>query len=240
MKIHFIQHEAFEAPGAYLTWAEQKGYPVSFSKVFESQPLPESADTIDMLIVLGGPQCPDTTKAQCPYFDAEAEMRLIQNCIGAGKMVIGVCLGAQLIGQSFNAPYGHSPEKEIGNFPVTLTEAGRKDANISHFGSTLTVGHWHNDMPGLTAECEVLAFSQGCPGQIIKYAANAYGFQCHLELTKQVVQGLIEHEAALDTLCQKHPFVQKPEEMLGYDYTEMNEKLHTFLNNFVQETANRK
>lgn len=61
MKIHFIQHEIFEAPGAYLEWAHARGYQVSISKVFDSDKLPESIIDIDMLIILGGPQDPETS-----------------------------------------------------------------------------------------------------------------------------------------------------------------------------------
>lgn len=32
MRIHFIQHEVFEAPGAYLAWAEKQQHEVTFSR----------------------------------------------------------------------------------------------------------------------------------------------------------------------------------------------------------------
>ena len=100
MNIHFIQHETFEAPGAYLDWAEKRKYNISFSKVFEGDKLPDSAENIDMLIILGGPQDPATSMEEYPYFDAKAEMSLIKKCIDAGKAVVGVCLGSQLMGES--------------------------------------------------------------------------------------------------------------------------------------------
>lgn len=111
MKVHFIQHETFEAPSAYLDWAEQRNYTITFSKVYENQPLPETAENIDLLIVMGGPQSPDTTQEECPHFNAKAEIVLIQKCFRAGKAVVGVYLGAQLIGEAFGAKFEHSPEK---------------------------------------------------------------------------------------------------------------------------------
>lgn len=229
MNIHFIQHEIFEAPGAYLNWAEERNYKISFSKVYENEPLPDSADLIDMLIVMGGPQSPDTTTAECPHFDAAAEMALIQKCINKGKAVVGVCLGSQLIGQALGAKFNHSPEKEIGVFPITLTEEGKKDDKINHFGNSLNVGHWHNDMPGLTTESNVLAFSEGCPVQIVSYSNLVYGFQCHMELTTEVVSLLIESEDDLAAKSKKYKFVQHPDFILSYDYSEMNAKLFQFL-----------
>ena len=225
MRIHFIQHEVFEAPGVFLTWAEKKGYQITFSRVYEFQPLPDSIEKIDMLIVMGGPQSPDTTLEECPHFNAGAEIALIQKCVREQKAVIGVCLGAQLIGNALGSQFEHSPEKEIGIFPIQLTEDGLRDEKVLHFGSSLLVGHWHSDMPGLTPECKVLAASEGCPRQIIAYSNRVYGFQCHLELTAEVVELLIAHDKDILLNNTHHRFIQKLEEILNYDYTEMNDRL---------------
>lgn len=240
MKVHFIQHETFEAPGAYLTWAKQGGHTVTFSKVYENQPIPGTAENIDLLIVMGGPQSPDTTQEECPHFNAKAEIALIQKCIKAGKAVVGVCLGSQLIGEALGARFEHSPEKEIGVSPIQLTKGGLNDEKISHFGSTLPVGHWHNDMPGLTPESKILATSIGCPRQIVAYSNLVYGFQCHMELTPEVVELLIAEEEDFLTNNTKHRFVQKPNEIRSYDYTEMNGKLSTFLDKLSDEYNNKK
>lgn len=229
MHIHFVQHETFEAPGAYLSWAKERGHTITFSKVYEHQALPDAIDHIDLLIVMGGPQSPETTIAECPHFDGPAEMALINRCINADKKVIGVCLGAQLIGAALGARVERSPEREIGVFPITLTNAGKENKNISHFGDLLKVGHWHGDMPGLTAEALVLATSEGCPRQIVAFSDRVYGFQCHMELTKEVAALLIEAEEDLADQSRKHQFIQHPDEILDYDYTEMNDKLYQFL-----------
>lgn len=235
MNIHFIQHEIFEAAGAYLKWAESKNYNISFSKVFEGDKLPDTAENIDMLIVLGGPQCPTTNKEEYSYFDAKAEISFIKKCIYSGKAVVGVCLGSQLIGESLGFKFEHSPEKEIGNFAIELTEQGLQDEKINHFGKTLVVGHWHNDMPGLENDKQILAFSKGCPRQIVKYSDIVYGLQCHMELTKDVVKELINSEKDLLKLSQAHQFIQTPEQILNFDYSEMNEKLFIFLDKLTED-----
>ncbi|CAM7198165.1 Putative glutamine amidotransferase class-I [Klebsiella pneumoniae] len=163
MRVHFIVHESFEAPGAYETWAINQGHDVTYSRVYAGDRLPDDAVGIDFLIVMGGPQDPDTTLEACPHFNAKAEQALIASAVKTGKAVIGICLGSQLIGEALGAPFSHSPEKEIGKFPLTLTEDGSKDEMFSHFGKTLAVGHWHNDMPGLTPEAKIIAYSEGCP-----------------------------------------------------------------------------
>ncbi len=235
MNIHFVQHEVFEAPGAYLEWAKERKHNITFSKIYQSQSLPDTADHIDLLIVMGGPQSPDTTKKECPYFNAQAEKSLIQKAVNSGKAVVGVCLGAQLIGEALGAAYGHSPEKEIGVFPIQLTADGWKDEKINHFGSTLPVGHWHNDMPGLTPQSKVLATSTGCPRQIVAYGDLVYGFQCHMELTPEVVELLIAEEADFLINNTKYKYVQKPDEIRSYDFSEMNKKLFQFLDKLAAD-----
>lgn len=239
MNIHFIQHEIFEAPGAYLQWAESKGYNITFSKVYQQQALPISVENIDLLIVMGGPQSPDTTQEECSHFNAKAEMSLIGRCIEADKAVVGVCLGAQLIGVALGARFERSPEKEIGVLPIQLTKDGVNDEKINHFGSTLPVGHWHNDMPGLTPESRVLATSTGCPRQIVAYSNLVYGFQCHMELTPEVIELLIAEEEDFLINNTTHQFVQKPNEIRNYDYNEMNEKLFLFLDKLTNAYENK-
>ena len=99
----------------------ERGFTAGYSRVYAYEPLPQTADGIDLLIVMGGPQSPATTKEECPHFDAAAERALISKCAAANKAVIGVCLGSQLIGEALGAGFDHSPEMEIGKFPITLT-----------------------------------------------------------------------------------------------------------------------
>ena len=56
----------------------------------------------------------------------------------------------------------------------------------------MVVGHWHNDMPGLTPAAEV-RFQRRCPRQIVKYSDRIYGFQCHMEFDAEVIELLITH-----------------------------------------------
>ena len=229
MRVHFIVHERFEAPGAYETWARERDHTVTFSRVYAGEKLPDNAEDIDLLIVMGGPQSPDFTLADCAHFDSKAEQAVIASAVKAGKAVIGVCLGSQLIGEALGAPFAHSPEKEIGKFPITLTDAGRQNAMFSHFGPGLEVGHWHNDMPGLTPDAEVIAWSEGCPRQIVAYSALVYGFQCHMEFTSDVVEMLIAHSEKDLSRAAEYRFVNTIEMLRSWDYSEMNQVLFIFL-----------
>ena len=235
MKIHFILHETFEAPGAYLSWAALSGHDISITKVCQYENLPENADSFDFLIVMGGPQSPIGDNSEFPYFDAKSEIELIKKAIKADKFVIGVCLGAQLLGEAFDGKTEKSPFREIGNFPIELTKDGLEDDSIKHFGKQAIVGHWHSDMPGLTDTAKVLATSKGCPRQIVKYSEKHYGFQCHLEFTKALTKLLIDSDKTLEQDSQTLPFVQFPQTIRNNSYDEMNNLLYKFLDKLTKE-----
>ncbi len=227
MHIHFIIHEYFEAPGAYETWAQENEHHITYSRLYQGDLLPQHIDDVDFLIVMGGPQAPSTTQEECPHFDSQKEQALIAQAAKAGKVVLGICLGSQLMGEAFGGACEHSPQKEIGKFPITLTEDGINHPLFAHFGKVLNVGHWHSDMPGLSADAKILAYSEGCPRQIIAYDELVFGFQCHMELTKEVVEHLIANDDLSN--ASDYRFVEEAEVLLNHDYDEMNQKLYEFL-----------
>ena len=234
MNIHFILHESFEAPGAYLTWAQECGHTVTTTKVYEYECLPQSSASYDMLIVMGGPQSPDENEEKFPYYHPQDEIAFIQQFVAEDKPIVGVCLGAQLLSHAYGAHYEHSPEREIGSFPITLTKAGLADEHLQHFGQELVVGHWHGDMPGLSADAEILATSEGCPRQIVKFGSKQYAFQCHLELNDEVAPLLIAAEENLEADSQTHRFIDNAETILDQDYRQMNQALYGFLDKLTQ------
>lgn len=234
VKIHFVIHESFEAPGAIETWAKAREHEISFTRSYENEELPQRVDDIDFLVVMGGPQSPATTKVECAYYDAQAEINLIKMAVEADKYVLGACLGAQLIGEALGAAYDHSPNREIGVFPVTLTTEAHEDPIFSRFPKEFMVGHWHGDMPGLTPESKILATSEGCPRQIVKYTPKVYGFQCHFEFTPEVIELMIENSTEELDQYKDLPYVESPEELRAHDYTGMNKLLFQFLDDLTR------
>ena len=54
MRIHYLQHVAFENPGSILKWAQANNYPVTATQLYNDEALPEVSD-FDWLVVMGGP-----------------------------------------------------------------------------------------------------------------------------------------------------------------------------------------
>lgn len=237
MRVHFVLHESFEVPAAYLKWAQSRGHEISLTRVYESEVLPETADDLDFLIVMGGPQSPDEDLEQFPYYHPDKELALLRSAIAQDKYIVGVCLGAQLLSVAYGAQYAHSPEREIGVYPMELTAEGEADPHVQILGKTLPVGHWHGDMPGLVEGASVLAKTPGCPRQIVRFSPKHYAFQAHLEFDKEAVAGLIAAEGAevLEKDSQTHSYIQSSSELLEQDYTEMNGRLYDFLDSLTKQ-----
>ena len=226
MRVHFIQQDQWVLPGEYLAWAERRGHEVSFTRCWQYESVPEAVEA-DMLVVLGGWQSPSTTKEECDYYDAPGEMSLIKKYVEAGRIVVGACLGAQLLGDALGGHYAHSPEREVGPVEARLTDAGRADPFFKAFPDVFLAGEWHNDMPGLTENCVIIAESDGCPRQIIRYGKYVYAFQTHMEFTHEIIEAGVKDSG--ENLKNGGRYVHTAEQLLTFDYTEMNALLSEFL-----------
>lgn len=227
MKILCITHADFETPGVIEDWAHLRGHDFKVEKPYKGETL-STIDGIDMLIVMGGPQSPLAIHED-PYL--ADEITLIKEALLQHKPVLGFCLGAQLIGEALGATTSRSPEKEVGVYPINLTENGEKDALLEGLPHAFPVIHWHNDMPGMTNESVILATSPGCPRQIVRYRKNVYGFQCHLEITLEGVKTMI---AAVPGDLAPSKYTQTESQLLANDYAAINQTMLDLLDRFAE------
>ncbi|MCD5878793.1 glutamine amidotransferase, partial [Klebsiella pneumoniae] len=65
--------------------------------------------------------------------------------------------------------------------------------------------------------------------QIVAYSDRVFGFQCHMELTLDVVERLIAHSEKDLSRAAEYRFVDTPEALRAHDYSEMNQVLFGFL-----------
>jgi len=144
------------------------------------------------LIVLGGPMNVDQADRH-PHLLTEVE--LIQHMIEAGKPVLGICLGAQLIARALGAEVRKNPTKEIGWYPLTPTAAGRKDPLFDHFDDNQMIFQWHGDTFDIPHGAEHLATSPDCINQAFRYSDNVYGLQFHLEVDKAMIMSWLHRPA---------------------------------------------
>ena len=189
MRLHSLQHAAFEDLANIGEWAKERGRVVSKTLLFENGALPRTGD-LDRLVILGGPM---STGDEREYPWLAAEKKFINEAIAAGKQVLGICLGAQLLAEVLGGKVFKNRYKEIGWHAVSLTEEGKKSPVWRGSPCEFTAFHWHGDTFDLPAGCVRLAGSAGCANQAFAFGSRVLGLQFHLESSPESIRALIEN-----------------------------------------------
>jgi GMP synthase-like glutamine amidotransferase len=201
MKLHYLQHVPFEGIGIIEEWAKAQGAELSRSQLFNPGPLPDLG-SFDWLVAMGGPMG-IYDHAEHPWLVPEKQF--IRAAIDAGKTVLGICLGAQLIADVLGARVYSGPQKEIGWFPIHRA-AGAPE----WFPESLIAFHWHGDTFDIPDGAIRLASSEACRNQGFIFNNRVVALQFHLETTPGSIAGLIEncgHELV------DSPFIQTAEQI---------------------------
>jgi len=227
MKIHYLQHVPFEGLGSIESWAKLRGHDVTCTKFHAHGSLP-GANRFDWLIIMGGPM---NVYQEERYPWLVDEKRFIEQAINEQKVVIGICLGAQLLAAVMGARIYANEHKEIGWFPVTKTSGAAQSRIFHDFPDEIEVFHWHGDTFDLPSGAIRTASSAGCENQAFVYNDRVTGLQFHLESTAASVQQLVEHCG--DELVGGR-YIQSREQMLDSEarLRAINSTLNVLLDRF--------
>jgi GMP synthase (glutamine-hydrolysing) len=156
-----VQHMTWEGPGEHLRAALAESG-LSF-RVLEAwhEPLP-SLDGCAGLIVLGGSPNVDEDD-QYPYLGPLKA--LIREAIAAGRAVLGICLGHQLLGHVLGCRVGPLPRKSVGFIEGELTAAGMMHPVFQGLPQRLPLFKWHGQgvLPPMPEGVTILAHSEAAP-----------------------------------------------------------------------------
>ncbi|MEJ2108368.1 MAG: type 1 glutamine amidotransferase [Acidobacteriota bacterium] len=229
MNIHWIQHVPFEGLGSIESWILAHGYSLNGTRAYRRESFPV-ADRFDWLIVMGGPM---NIYEDDKHPWLAAERKFIKQAIDEGKVVLGICLGAQLIADALGAGVYAGSCKEIGWFPVRKTEEANASRIFRAFPSQMEVFHWHGDTFPLPSGCLHLAESDACRNQAFAYEDRVIGLQFHLEMTRQNVEAILS--GCRDELVEA-PYIQKAEDILFNNdkFRAANREMHGLLDRLAK------
>lgn len=216
MRVHAIRHVPFEGPAAIADWAAERGHQLTESLALTEE-YPDLSD-IDFVVVMGGPMDADD-EAASPWL--AAEKRWIHEAMLADKLVLGVCLGAQIIAEIAGGVVRRGRYREIGWYPVRRTEHSASDPLFAVFPDVLVVGHWHGDTFDLPVGVEPVLSSDATANQAFTLNdGRIVGLQFHLEWTREALEGLVD--ACGEELADVGPYLTTPAQMLSDAEPHMN------------------
>jgi GMP synthase-like glutamine amidotransferase len=132
------------------------------------------------------------------------ELVRIGEVLAAKIPYFGICLGLQVLVKASGGKVVKSPVKEVGfigpdgnNFKVELTEDGKKDPLFDGLEHKFNVFQLHGETVELTDSMVLLATGKFCRNQIVRVGSNAYGIQCHFELTPEMFEIWINEDTDL-------------------------------------------
>jgi GMP synthase-like glutamine amidotransferase len=184
MNVLILKHAEIEGPGLIEDYLKQENILHHMINLNSHSHLPK-IDDFTHIVILGGPMNV-YEEGQYPFL--RNEDLFIKEATQRGKLVLGICLGAQLIAKALGARVTQSPIKEIGWYDVSLTKIGSMDPLFSHLPKTFSVFQWHEDTFEIPHSAILLATSSPVPNQAFRYGDNAYGLQFHIEVTQTMVR----------------------------------------------------
>ena len=173
-----FQHDPYDGPGYLGEALLQRGARFTIVRLYNGEALPDTS-AYDMLLVMGGGM---NVYQEDKYPWLVEETHAIRKAVEAGKAVLGVCLGGQLLAKVLGAPVHLGVAPEIGLTPITLTEAGKSDPLFEGLPQIESV-EWHDDTFDIPSGAVALARSEGCDHQAFRFGQRAYGLQFHPEVS---------------------------------------------------------
>lgn len=188
MKILTLQHNDISPSGVIGAAIAEAGGVEDVRFPEHGDALPEDTGRHDGLLVLGGTQHAADDAAH-PYLPAELD--LIRAFAAAGKPVLGICLGSQLLARALGGSVRRHHTPEVGFTAIEATAMAESDPLLRGLTPLPRLMHWHHDSFDLPQGARLLATNALCPNQAFTAGPGLYGLQFHLEVTAGIVQGWV-------------------------------------------------
>jgi GMP synthase-like glutamine amidotransferase len=220
LRLHGIRHESFEREAEIAVWASQRGHSLTHTDLWNGEALPE-LHSFDWLVVMGGPMGV-YDEDQYPWL--AGEKRFLRQAVDAGKLVLGVCLGAQLLSVVLGGQVSRNRFAEIGWHEVQATPQAASPGGQSRVFADLPPAyeafHWHGDTFSIPEGALWTAKSMACAHQAFETCGGrVVGLQFHLETNAASLNELAEHcaheiRSDAQTQSNSQPFIQPLQVML--------------------------
>ncbi len=190
MKALILQNASHEGPGTIEDYLKENKIAYAIVDLAKKgNKIPDLSD-YNALIVMGGPMNVYEIN-EFPYLIEEE--KIIKTAIEKNYLVLGICLGAQMMAKALGAKVTKGKTKEIGWYDINLTDDGLKDKALGPLGKDIKVFQWHGDTFDIPSDAVRLAGSELFSNQAFRYGERAYALQFHLEVTEDIIKDWLKH-----------------------------------------------
>ncbi len=185
MRILVVQHDREDPAGVVGERLAARGATLVPTLLPAGETFPDGPEGYDGLVLMGGPMSAADDDRH-PYY---ARLhRTVRRFHDAGRPILGICLGSQIIARSFGKPVYRNKVTEIGFCPVRLTDAGQTDPLFAGLGAQIRPMQWHEDTFDLPDEATRLAENNDCLNQAYRIGLSTYAVQFHPEVDRAMVR----------------------------------------------------
>ena len=181
MKFLVLQHIDIEHPGVFREFMKNDNVQIDTVELDVGEKIPK-LDSYDAMIVMGGPM--DTWQEEIhPWLVPEKESIYEFACVQK-KPYLGLCLGAQLLGEAVGGKVNKMDNPEIGILDINISN---HNSIFKSMENNIKVLQWHSyEISDLPDSATLLASSDVCKVQAFSFE-RAYGLQFHVEQTNETV-----------------------------------------------------
>lgn len=211
-RIVVLQHNDHQHAGRLGRTLRDHGFRLDVRRPdIDPASVPTDLDDLHGLVILGGAQNIDESH---PFI--AREQALVRAMHGAGRPVVGVCLGSQVITTALGGTVARMPVPEVGVSPVHLSVPGQTETILAGIPWSCPMLHSHAYGATATAPgATVLASSPGCKVQAYRVGLRTFGFQFHFECDLAMASAMFDrsmelartagiHRARLDEELARH------------------------------------
>ncbi len=180
--VMIVQFSASEGPGYLADFLASQHIPFHVLRIDKGEALPATLEAYSGLAMMGGPMSANDDLPWNPPL-----LGLIRQAVAQGIPVIGHCLGGQLLAKAMGGEVTDSRFSEIGwvrGLPLEAPQA----AEWLGSRAELPLFQWHYQTFSIPPGAVHILRSEHCANQAYVLDDLHIGFQCHIEMKRELVQ----------------------------------------------------
>jgi len=202
-----VQFTANDTPAFFAHYLNRMGIPWRRISVHAGDALPQPITEYSGLVMMGGPMSVNDPLPWIPTL-----LEIIQDAVAQDIPVLGHCLGGQLLSRAMGGQITDNHCAEIGWHTVQAPDAQLAEEWLGGVRE-FTTFEWHYQTFSMPPNAKPLLGNAQCCNQAFVMGKHI-GFQCHIEMTVDLVNTWCTTSAQEIEAALHQPSVQAPQAIM--------------------------